>query len=30
MLMLGLSTAASIRVGNELGDRRPKTARFQL
>eukprot|EP01018_Ginkgo_biloba_P032995 Gb_25415 [translate_table: standard] len=30
MLMLGLSTAASVRVGNELGARRPKTARFSV
>ncbi|KAH9302478.1 hypothetical protein KI387_014061, partial [Taxus chinensis] len=30
MLMLGLSTAASIRVGNELGARHPKTARFSV
>jgi len=30
MVMLGLSTAASIRVGNELGARRPKTARFSV
>ncbi|GLJ22192.1 hypothetical protein SUGI_0417020 [Cryptomeria japonica] len=30
MFMLGLSTAASIRVGNELGARRPKTARFSV
>jgi MATE family multidrug resistance protein len=30
MLMLGLSTAASIRVGNELGAQRPKTARFSV
>jgi MATE family multidrug resistance protein len=30
MAMLGLSTAASIRVGNELGARRPKTARFSV
>lgn len=30
MLMLGLSTAASIRVGNELGAGRPKTARFSV
>uniref|UniRef100_A0A0C9RWW2 Protein DETOXIFICATION n=1 Tax=Wollemia nobilis TaxID=56998 RepID=A0A0C9RWW2_9CONI len=30
MLMLGLSNAASIRVGNELGARRPKTARFSV
>ncbi|XP_057815922.1 protein DETOXIFICATION 41 [Cryptomeria japonica] len=29
-LMLGLSAAASIRVGNELGAGRPKTARFSV
>ncbi|XP_068645583.1 protein DETOXIFICATION 41 [Aristolochia californica] len=28
--MLGLSTAASIRVGNELGARHPKVARFSV
>ncbi|XP_057815921.1 protein DETOXIFICATION 41 [Cryptomeria japonica] len=30
MMMLGLSTATSVRVGNELGARRPKTARFSV
>uniref|UniRef100_A0A0D6R944 Protein DETOXIFICATION n=1 Tax=Araucaria cunninghamii TaxID=56994 RepID=A0A0D6R944_ARACU len=29
-LMLGLSAAASIRVGNELGARRPRTAKFSV
>eukprot|EP01018_Ginkgo_biloba_P032993 Gb_25417 [translate_table: standard] len=29
-LMLGLSAAASVRVGNELGARRPKTAQFSV
>ncbi|KAL5977165.1 Protein DETOXIFICATION 41 [Asimina triloba] len=30
MFMLGLSTAASIRVGNELGGRHPRVARFSV